>query len=197
MPIEQSHGKARPTLSRSSDLATVPPPEAERPAQRDAQGRFTGGNALGRGKGAKRAIARMLGTTAADPVATEVTSAARIAYRAKLAELPNRGPTVSTLVATSARHDALCAFWNQEAARRGLATEEGMTAQAEATKHDQRSERLMVTAIDIATKLSRRESEPVDVLAAFMPPKASEIGSPPGPPSSAPRTLSDSSRGES
>lgn len=112
----------------------------------------------------------MLGSTPDDPIAAEVSAAARIAYRAKLAELPNQGPIVATMVACAARHDALCAFWSEEAARRGLSSAEGIAAQAEATKHDVRSERLMVTAIDLATKLARRETAPVDVLDAYMPP---------------------------
>lgn len=68
MTIEQSHGKARPTLPRLSDVnpGTVP----ERAGERDDGGRFAVGNAAARGRGWKRAVRGLLGAAVEDPVAS-------------------------------------------------------------------------------------------------------------------------------
>ena len=155
MTIEQSHGKARPTLPRSSDLTPVPDAAEERRHQRDAGGRFKTGNVVGRGRGWKRAIAKMLGRQIDDPLAQAVADDAWRTFSAMMRELPSDGAMVRTLVAAKARHDALAAFWGAKAASLGLATPEGVRAQEQSTKHDQRAERLTVTALDVATRLAK------------------------------------------
>ncbi len=154
MTIETSHGKARPTLPRSSDLQAVPAPVGEPSASRDAAGRFAPGNVVGRGKGWKRAIARLLGRDVSDPVAVAVAHDAWTIFAACIRELPHDGPIVRGLVAQKARHDALAGFWAARAVEVGLTTDEGITAQTQATLHGQRAERLTVTALDVATKLA-------------------------------------------
>jgi len=158
MPIESSHGKARPTLPRSSDLQAVPTvsdAERQRAGSRDAHGRFAPGNVIGRGRGWKRAIARVLGRHIEDPVAIAVAADAWKDYCATLRQLPSDGPMVRGLVALKARHLALAAYFHGLGAERGLSTEEGMAALEMASKHGQRAERLAVTALDVATKLAK------------------------------------------
>src|SRR5262245_24993220 len=53
--IEESHGKARLTAPRPSDLGAVPT-ETERGRDHDARGRFKPGNRAQVGKAAKRAL---------------------------------------------------------------------------------------------------------------------------------------------
>ncbi|MBX3209082.1 MAG: hypothetical protein KF764_28880 [Labilithrix sp.] len=93
-----------------------------------------------------------------DPETAAVTRAATAAYRATLAEMPHDGSTVRGLVAMAARHTALYGFHTGEAERLGLGTPEGVAASQEATKHGQRAERILVTALDISTRLAEREA---------------------------------------
>jgi hypothetical protein len=170
MTIEQSHGKARPTLPRASDLGTVPPPEPQRTAQRGPGGRFVAGNGVGRGKGSKRALARLMGTSEDDAAAVAVASAARCTYKAHIDELPDQGSIVSSLVAMAARAEALCAFFHAEGCRVGLGSPEGMARLEAASKHGQRAERLLVTALDVSRALAAgKTSTHVDPLDAYMP----------------------------
>ncbi len=170
MTIEKSRGKARPTLPRSSDLATVPQPEAPRTAQRGPDGRFAPGHQSGRGKGAKRQLARLMGTDSADPITALVASSAASAYRAHIQELPNQGSIVSSLVALAARSEALAAFFYAEATRHGLGSDKGVAALSEASKHGQRAERLLVTALDVSKALAlATKTDAYDILADYMP----------------------------
>ena len=152
MTIELSHGKARPTLPRSDDLA-VPPPAADRPRQRDAQGRFAPGNTSGRGRGWRASIARMVGRDLQGEAAPLAREAWRV-YTALLAELPHTGAQVSSLVASRARSAVLSARYAARAAELGLDTEEGQRALTLSMQLDQRAERLAVTALDISTRLA-------------------------------------------
>lgn len=161
MTIEQSHGKARPTLPRASDLVPVTRTERERTGQRDARGRFAPGNSTATGRGWKAAMAKLLGRSVDDPTASVVARDAWRLYLASLSELPDDGPTVRGLVAMKARHEALAGFWFAQAAAAGLGTPEGIAAGEQATKHGQRAERLAVTALDVASKLAtaRRKAD--------------------------------------
>lgn len=154
MTTETSDGKAGTVLPRSGDLATVPAPDPQRAAQRDVEGRFATGNVVGRGKGWKRAVAKMLGRVAEDPVAAAVAADAWKLYSAKIRELPNDGATARGLAALGARADALAAFWHTQAALLGLTTPEGKDADDRAMRWGQRAERLAVTAVDVSTKLA-------------------------------------------
>jgi len=183
MTIERSRGKARPTLPRASDLA-VPPvadADAERSRQRDGAGRFASGNAVGRGRGWKRAVAKLLGRASEDPASAAVAADAWRLYSARLREMPNDGPTVRGLAALGAREEALAGFWHAEAAARGLATPEGMAASDRAMRHGQRAERLTVTTLDVATKLAaarpKAETSTLAWLVAPAPAPAAEASS--------------------
>jgi len=168
--IELSHGKARPTLPRSSDLASVPQTVHEPSRGRDAQGRFTSANAAAIGRGAKAAVRRLLGRGAelSDPQARAVALDAERLFGATLRELPSDGPTVRQLVALYARHAALAAFWSAQASTVGLGSPEGIDAQEQATKHGTRAERLAVTMLDVATRIAsaKPKSNPLEALRA-------------------------------
>lgn len=155
MTIEKSHGRARPTLPRASDLPKL---EAapERHGKRDAHGRFAPGNDAGRGRGVKHAIARMLGRLVqdADGVAMAVASDAVRLFNAKVKDLPSDGPVVRSQLALACQHEALNGFWLATAMKAGLATDEGIRAQELAMKHGARAERCMVTCLDLAGKLA-------------------------------------------
>jgi hypothetical protein len=156
--VERSHGKARPTLPRSSDLPVVGT-DRERTRGRDAAGRFSHGNEGGRGRGWKRAIVKMLGRDIDDPTALAVAADAWRLFCASIREMPSDGPTVRSLVALRCRHEALAAFFHARAAENGLDSAEGIKATDIATKHGQRAERLAVTSIDVAARLAHaRES---------------------------------------
>lgn len=156
MTIELSHGKARPTLPRSGDLQLVGA-EGEPNRNRAEGGRFAPGNDVGRGRGWKRAVAKMIGREVADPIAAAVAEDAWRLFSAAIREMPSDGATVRGLIAMKARHDALAGFWTAQAVDLGLATAKGIEAQELATKHGVRAERLAVTALDIATKLAAAE----------------------------------------
>lgn len=150
MTIEQSHGKARPTLPRSSDLSDIK--AASNPSDgRGAGGRFAAGNSVGIGAREKNAIKRLLGPTASS---NAVIRDARKLFAACLRDMPSDGANVRQLVALQARHGALAAYYAARAAELGLDTVDGAIADDRAMKHGQRAERLAVTSLDIATKLA-------------------------------------------
>lgn len=168
MTIEQSHGKARTVLPRSSDLATVPHAEPEPNRQRSPDGRFAGGNGLALGRGAKAAVRRLLGRGAhvGDEAAASLARDAERLFSATLRELPSDGSTVRQLTGLFARHTALAGFWSAKASAAGLASPEGIEAADQATKHGVRAERLAVTMLDVSTRLAAARP-PVDPLAAL------------------------------
>jgi hypothetical protein len=176
MTIERSHGKARPTLPRSSDLNDRRPPETDdKPnGQRGPGGRFAKGNAIAVGHGWRKAIRKMLGR-AGEGIEQEdmrqLTRESWRVYRAFMQELPHDGAQVSSLVASRARHSVLSAHLVGLAAEAGLSTEKGMKLLELSTKFDQRAERLCVTAMDVAERLAaaerqRRTKNPHDELLA-------------------------------
>lgn len=154
MAIEQSHGKARPTLPRASDLAAVPA-VPERSRNHDERGRAVPGNDLGRGRGWKQALRKMLGRGASDSEAIAVAEDAWRLFCGALRELPHDGQNVRSLVMRKARHEAMSAYWSAKASLLGLDSPEGIKAEERATEHGQRAERLTVTAIDVATRLAK------------------------------------------
>jgi len=161
MPIEHSHGKARPTLPRSSDLAmvtTAPRTDGEPIRYRDEHGRFMSGNPYAIGRGATAAVRRLLGRSGvaiSDADARTVARDADRLFAETMKELPSDGPTARQLAALYCRHAALAGFWTAKASVAGLGTAEGIAAQEHASKHGQRAERLSVTMLDVATRLAK------------------------------------------
>jgi hypothetical protein len=150
--IEHSHGRARPTLPRSSDLPVEVPGRDPAP-NRDAQGRFKSGNGIGYGRHWKRTIALMLGAEL-EGEAGEVGREAWVLYRGLLSELPCDSASVRQLVAARARAAVLAARFARKAAEVGLDTPEGAKALAQSVSLDQRAERLAVTSLDISARLA-------------------------------------------
>ncbi len=154
MTFERSHGKSRPTLPRSSDLAPV---ETDRdPRQgRTAGGHFAAGNRVGVGARWKASIKRLLGRGASGEQAEQVAREAFRLYLAVLRDMPSDGASVRMLVALQARHAAIAAFFTDRAAFLGLDGPEGTAALDIAAKHGQRAERLAVTSLDVSTRLTK------------------------------------------
>jgi hypothetical protein len=150
---EHSHGKMRPSLPRSSDLAAVPEAEQRPTEGRDASGRFTSGNPWAPGAKWRSLIAEGLGREL-EGKAGELGRRAHRLFRAFLADLPVDCATVRSLVAQRARAATLADAYARRGAELGLDSPEGSAALAEALKWDQRAERLAVSSLDVATKLA-------------------------------------------
>lgn len=156
MTIEKSHGKARPTLPRASDLQSAES-VGNRSDGRTAGGRFAGGNRLSVDARQKSTIKRMLGSGAGDEVALAVARDALRLFGGFMRDMPSDGFQVRELVALEARHAAVAGFWAARAAELGLDTPEGKEADDRAMKHGQRVERLAVTALDVARVVNEQK----------------------------------------
>lgn len=165
MTIETSHGKARPTLPRASDL-TAPDPAPDRTAGRDASGRFTSGNPWAPGAKWRHLVAEGLGRHL-EGAAGELGRTAYRLYRAFLADLPTDCASVRSLVAQRARAVALADAYARRAAELGLESTNGMAAASEALKWDARAERLAVTSLDVSSKLAATR-KPIDAHATVL-----------------------------
>lgn len=167
MAIEHSHGKARPTLPRASDLPAV---DAERnPRQgRTEAGHFAPGNRLGVGARWKASIKKLLGKAADDAITVAIGRDAWRVYLATLRAMPSDGAPVRSLVALHARHVAVAGFFTNRAAEVGLDTKEGLAFLEVASHHGQRAERTAVTALDVASKLAKKsDGTDANLLADF------------------------------
>jgi hypothetical protein len=176
MTIERSHGAARPTLPRASDLAELP---TERVAhgKRDQRGRFVSGNVLATGRGWK-AILRKHVTGALKGETEPLARDAWQLYQCMLRELPCDCASVRQLVAARARAAVLSARYALLAAERGYETAEGVKALEMSVKLDARAERLAVTSLDLSSKLAlanRRKGKTLDLT------KVIEVASRPRP----------------
>jgi hypothetical protein len=150
--IERSHGKARPTLVRSSDLAQVK--AAKTPTEgRTAHGHFAAGNPIGLGSRWKASIKKSLGPKATEGEARAVYGDALRIYLATLRAMPSDAAPVRSLAALHGRHMAVNAYYTTKAAEAGLDTPAGQKLQDLANRESQRAERVLVSCIDVATKL--------------------------------------------
>ena len=169
MTIEQSHGKARPTLPRSSDLQPLDADRNPRDGRTEA-GHFAPGNRLGVGARWKASIKKLLGRVADDAITVAIGRDAWRVYLATLRAMPSDGAPVRSLVALHARHVAVAGYFTNRAAEVGLDTKEGLAFLEIASHHGQRAERTAVTSLDVATKLAASQAKAAaDPLAAFMP----------------------------
>lgn len=154
MTIEQSHGKARPTLPRSGDLHVVT--TVREPTEgRTVGGRFGPGNRIALGAKWKSSIKRLLGRSGEDAAEAVGRDAWKI-YLATLRSMPTDAAPVRSLVALHARHVAVAGYFTNKAAEVGLETEKGLAFLDVASHHGQRAERTAVTALDIASKLAKK-----------------------------------------
>jgi len=162
--IEQSHGAARPTLPRSSDLTTVPEPVVSPSAGRGPDGRFAAANPWAAGAKWRSLIAEGLGRDL-EGQAGELGKRAYRLYRAFLADLPCDCASVRSLVAQRARAAVLADAYARRGQELGLDHPLAGQAFSEAIKWDARAERLAVTSLDLSTKLSlvARRRKPADI----------------------------------
>ena len=167
--FERSHGKARPTLVRASDLQ--PTDSAPIPTDgRTADGRFASGNRVSVGNRFKRTLRKVLGDRADNGEAGIVAADARRVFSHVLRSLPSDAAPVRALLAVHARHLALHAFYTTKAAAAGLDTEEGLKLLEVADRQSQRAERVLVTVHDLArvhAEAAHARRAPVDPLAAY------------------------------
>jgi hypothetical protein len=149
MTIESSHGKARPSLVRASDL--VPPKaDANPPQGRTPGGHFAAGNRIGIGARWKATLKKALGNpSAAGDVGIVASDAARVMAHI-LRSLPSDAAPVRVLVGIHARHVALNAYFTRLAEVAGLETPAGAKFLETADRQSQRAERTLVTAHDLA-----------------------------------------------
>src|ERR1700733_14214048 len=123
--IEQSHGKARPSLPRASDL--VPPKADAKPPQgRTSGGHFAAGNRIGIGARGKATLKKALGNPAADGDVGVVASDAQRVMAHVLRSLPSDAAPVRVLAGIHARHVALNAYYTRLAEVAGLDTAQGL-----------------------------------------------------------------------
>jgi hypothetical protein len=168
MTIEQSHGKARPTLPRSNELRVVQ--TARDPSEgRAAGGRFAPGNRLAFGAKWKATVKKLLGRAVDNATAEVVGRDAWKIYLATLRSMPSDDAPVRSLVAIHARHVAVASYFTNLAAEAGLESERGLGLLEVASHHGARAERTIVTAVDVATKLASKPKPKTDPLARFMP----------------------------
>ena len=150
-------GKARTETPRLKDLSIAA--TARDPSEgRGEAGRFAPGNRTAVGQGHKSLIRRGLGDPA-DPLTGPIVRDATKLYLSLLRTLPSDGPGVRQLVASQARHAMLATHYANEAARAGLATDQGLRLAEAARAHDTTAQRLSVTAYDRAVRESARDSD--------------------------------------
>jgi len=148
MSIERSHGKARPTLPRASDLPNDDP-DRKPSGGRAEGGRFAAGNRIGIGARWKATLKKALGTTGEGEAGIVAADAQRVMTHV-LRALPSDAAPVRVLVGIHARHVALHAFYTAKAEAAGLDTEKGQKLLEIADRQSQRAERTLISAIDVA-----------------------------------------------
>ncbi len=149
MTFERSHGKARPTLPRASDLTASEADKKPREG-RTPGGHFAAGNRLGIGARWKATLKKALGDRAAAGEAGIVAADASRVMLHVLRALPSDAAPVRVMVAIHARHVALNAYFTAKAEAAGLDTEEGRKLLEVADRQSQRAERVLVTVHDLA-----------------------------------------------
>ena len=161
MTVERSHGKARPTLPRASDL--TPAEAAGKPtAERTSHGHFAAGNAVGLGSRFTATVKKSLGRADATGAALIVARDARRVFAHVLASLPSDAPPVRALLAVYARHQALHAYFSLAAEAVGLDTDRGLALLVVADRQSQRAERVLVTVHDLARVHAAKRAGTVD-----------------------------------
>lgn len=167
MTIEQSHGKARTILPRASDLRSVEANEKPKES-RENHGRFGKGNTAGLGARFVHTIRKCLGTKGGEGDSMIVARDARRVFSHLMRSMPSDAPPVRVLAVIHARHVALHGYYTSLAEQAGLDTDKGLKLLEVADRQSQRAERVLVTCLDVATKIASKQSAPTDPLATFM-----------------------------
>ena len=161
MTVERSHGKARPTLTRASDLQAAE--TADKPTEpRAAHGHFAVGNRSAVGARFTNTIRKSLGAAESKGDALVVARDARRVFAHVLASLPSDAPPVRALLAVYARHQALHAYYSLAAEAAGLDTDRGLALLVVADRQSQRAERVLVTVHDLARVHASKRAGTVD-----------------------------------
>jgi hypothetical protein len=166
--VERSQRKLRPSLPRLKDLRAVPLPAKDRSVGRGADGRFAPGNRhSSRSRGWRKALVQLAGPHIASSDVQRLASDSATLFRACLAELPCDGPTVSRVLAESARSSVVSTHLAARALELGIETAKGRALLELSMKLGQRAERTAVTAYDLAQRLAeaQRKAEPMGHLA--------------------------------
>jgi D-serine deaminase-like pyridoxal phosphate-dependent protein len=147
------NGAMRTAPPRRKDVTTAyTAPEPDR--NRDASGRFVGGNDAAKRKAIRSLLKRQLGAGATTEEVEQLYRETMVQFRALLADLPAADAAeVQDLTARRARWGVLSARYASKAAEVGLFTDEGAKLLDVALKLDARAERLAVTARDEAERL--------------------------------------------
>ena len=151
---ELSHGKARATRARSSDLLVAGPVDVRR-RNHDDLGHWAPANEGGRGKGWRTLIRKSLGPGATTEDVVRLARESWTLYLALSRELPFTGAQVSSLTAARARWTVLSSYYTARAAEVGLGSVEGKELLDLALKLDVRAERLAISAADISVRMAR------------------------------------------
>jgi hypothetical protein len=170
--VERSHGKARPTLVRASDLAAVET-DNTRPSNHGPGGHFTPGNTAAKDGRFRATVKKALGNRADKGEVGVVASDARRVHGHILRAMPSDAAPVRVLAAIHARHVALNAYFTAKAEAAGLDTPAGMKLLDVAGRESQRAERTLVTLHDLARVHAVHDAKsrgPVDPLAGFYKP---------------------------
>lgn len=164
MTIEQSHGKARPTLPRSSDARRADT-DAKPTDARGPHGHFAAGNRTALGAGLIHTTKKCMGDKdAAGELGIVARDARRVAAHV-LRSFPSDAAPVRVLVSIHARHVALHAYYTHRAELAGLDTPEGLKFLAVADNQSKRAERTLVSAQDMA-RVCADAAAPQDSFAA-------------------------------
>lgn len=169
MPIERSHGKARPGLPRASDLPTIE--AAPNPRQgRTEGGHFAAGNRVGLEARVKHSMRKALGSKADAGEAGLVARDAQRIFGAYMRCMAVDSAPVRAMCALAARHAALAAFYGAAAVTAGLTTDKGLALQTAADRQSQRAERVLVTAHDLAARRPPRKAiDPIEAARSLPP----------------------------
>jgi hypothetical protein len=152
---ERSKGKARPRLTRSSDLRPAET-DAIPTEQRAAHGHFSVGNRSAVAARFKATMKKALGAAGEGDAGIVARDARRVLSHV-LASLPSSAAPVRVLVSIHARHVALHAFYTTKAEEAGLETPKGLELLAVADRQSQRAERVLVSAMDAARVCAAQE----------------------------------------
>jgi hypothetical protein len=166
--IELSHGKARLTQPRLSDIQTVET-GSDRLRDHDEKGRFTHRNRAAVGKGARRALAaplraartRIIQSAGATPdVADELLADALAVAAAARIELGVKSVFVEGPIIAYAVESILAGYYTKEAASAGFLTPLGMKLQERAMQCETQATRAMTAALAAAKAMGTRRARP-------------------------------------
>ncbi len=181
--VEQSHGKARLTQPRPSDLGSVEADDERRRNHR-ANGTFAPGNRAAFNRSAKRALTaplraartrlEALGEGLPRPVADELLQAALAVYGSARVELGSSSVFVLANLIAFATESVLAGYFAKEAAAAGFDTERGGELLELGHRCETQSQRAMTAALAAVKALSGKRAKAGRVIDAIEAAAAAE-----------------------